>query len=125
MKEINEKVNLLDIGSNVKINLSLIKDRIHEDLKQTIIRDSVAKIIAYKITDGTDIGFLLELNDGSNYWFFKDELSTINKEFTSVKPVSNRIKAGNQKIYTGNNFSYVLNPINFSKWLILVTSDFL
>ena len=67
-------VNLTKIGSRVKIDLEKVKDRISANLIDKISGDPRATVTDYKMTDGTDIGLVLELSDGTISWFFNDEI---------------------------------------------------
>ena len=79
--------------------------------------------MGYKITDGTDIGIILKLNNGSSVWFFNDELNPIdsgliNNTFSN-KPTTKK----NKVIILKASVKYVLNPINFIEWLISSLQD--
>ena len=79
--------------------------------------------MGYKITDGTDIGLILKLNNGSSVWFFNDELNQIdsgliNNTFSN-KPTTKKNKA----IVLKHSIKYVLNPSNFIEWLISSLQD--
>ncbi len=123
MKEIEQIGDLIDIDSTVAIDIERIQDNISIDLQQKLQINSNAKVLGYKITDGTDIGFFLELSDGSKRWFFSNEIISVNNNIVQSNKVSNKKSQFNQVIYSGNELSYVINPINFVKWLINVTSD--
>ena len=69
-----QSANLTRIGSRTKVNLERVRDRIPPNLVQKLIKDPSGKVLDYKMTDGTGIGVVLELNDGSKRWFFEDEL---------------------------------------------------
>ena len=69
-----QTVTLSKIGSRIKINLDKVKDRISINLIKKISSDPRATVIDYKMTDGTGIGLILELSDGSKSWFFDDEI---------------------------------------------------
>ena len=69
-----QSANLTRIGSRTKVNLERVRDRIPPNLIQKLIKDPSGKVLDYKMTDGTGIGVVLELNDGSKRWFFEDEL---------------------------------------------------
>ena len=79
--------------------------------------------MGYKITDGTEIGLILKLNNGSSVWFFNDELNPvdsglINNNFSN-KPTTKK----NKSIILKNSIKYVLNPSNFIEWLISSLQD--
>ena len=65
------------IGSQVRVNLDLVRDRIPGKLSETLANNPRGKIVGYKMTDGIGgIGFVLELSDGTTNWFFSDEISS-------------------------------------------------
>ena len=124
MQEIKSTSDLLEVGSSVIIDINSIEDRLSESLKIKLAANSSARILDYKLTDGTGIGFLLELSDGTKNWFFSHEISSL-KENTIVelKKSQSFFNDSRQSIYSGNEIGYVTNPINFVKWLNSVTSD--
>tara|TARA_B100000700_G_C14346232_1_gene535056 strand:+ start:237 stop:461 length:225 start_codon:yes stop_codon:yes gene_type:complete len=63
------------IGSNVKIQVDRVKDRIPKALLQKLTKDPRGKVIDYKMTDGTGIGLVIRLSDGTTSWFFDDEIN--------------------------------------------------
>ena len=65
---------LTRIGSNVKVNLDQVRDRIPKDLLTKLRDNPRGRVVDYKMTDGTDIGLVLELSDGTTSWFFNDEI---------------------------------------------------
>ena len=69
-----QTVNLTKIGSRVKIDLEKVKDRISGSLIDKLSTDPRATVSDYKMTDGGDIGVVLELSDGKTSWFFGNEV---------------------------------------------------
>ena len=67
-------VNLTKIGSRVKIDLEKVKDRISGNLIDTLSTDPRATVTDYKMTDGGGVGLVVKLADGTNKWFFEDEI---------------------------------------------------
>ena len=67
--------SLTRIGSKIKINIERVRDRIPSDLIQQISEDPRGTVMDYKMTDGRGIGLVLKLKDGSQNWFFEDEVS--------------------------------------------------
>ena len=63
------------IGSQVKVKLDLVKDRIPTTLLSKLSNDPRGKVVDYKMTDGMGIGLILEFSDGSTSWFFNEEIS--------------------------------------------------
>ena len=67
---------LTRIGSNVKINLELVRDRITPGLIKQLSEDPRGTVMDYKMTDGIGgIGVVIKLKDGSKNWFFEEEIS--------------------------------------------------
>tara|TARA_B100000700_G_C15001107_1_gene836309 strand:+ start:289 stop:543 length:255 start_codon:yes stop_codon:yes gene_type:complete len=62
------------IGSRVQVLLEQVKDRIPAELIKKLSTNPMGKVIGYKMTDGYDIGLVVELNDGSQSWFFSNEI---------------------------------------------------
>ena len=67
--------SLTRIGSKIKINIEQVRDRIPSDLIQQLSEDPRGTVMDYKMTDGRGIGLVLKLKDGSQNWFFEDEVS--------------------------------------------------
>ena len=121
--EEGKNIKLLDIGSTVKIDIERIQDKIPTDLKKTLFINSIAKVSDYKITDGTGIGFLLELSNGSKHWFFNHEITLVNNAIDPLAEGTLSSPPLSKSLYKGNNLSYVVNPIYFATWLMHVTKD--
>ena len=67
--------SLSRIGSKIKINIERVRDRIPSYLIDQLSQDPRGTVIDYKMTDGRGIGLVLKLKDGSQNWFFEDEVS--------------------------------------------------
>ena len=67
--------SLTRIGSKIKINIERVRDRIPSDLIEQLSEDPRGTVMDYKMTDGRGIGLVLKLKDGSQNWFFEDEVS--------------------------------------------------
>ena len=63
------------IGSRVQIRLDQVRDRIPSTLLQKLTNNPRGKVLDYKMTDGTGIGLVIELSDGSTSWFFEEEIA--------------------------------------------------
>ncbi len=74
-QKMNQALTLSRIGSRVKVNLDRVIDRIPASLVQQLKNDPRGKVLGFKMTDGTGIGVVLELSDGSINWFFDNEIS--------------------------------------------------
>ena len=68
--------SLTRIGSKIKINIERVRDRIPSSLIEQLTKDPRGTVIDYKMTDGRGgIGVVIKLSDGSQRWFFEDEVS--------------------------------------------------
>jgi len=65
---------LTRIGSNVRVQVDQVRDRIPGALLKKLKDNPRGKVVDYKMTDGGAIGLILELSDGSTSWFFNEEL---------------------------------------------------
>ena len=66
---------LTRIGAKIKVNLEKVRDRIPPNLIKQLETDPRGTVKDYKMTDGTGIGLVLELSDGTKSWFFQDEIN--------------------------------------------------
>ena len=65
---------LTRIGSSVRVQVDQVRDRIPKELLNKLKANPRGKVVDYKMTDGTDVGLVLELSDGSTSWFFNEEI---------------------------------------------------
>ena len=125
---------LLQIGSKVIINEASLEKRLSTNLLSQIKQNNEGKVIGYKITDGTQIGIILELKNGMTCWFFPNEIcqSDINSEKfinleSSGNTISKKRRPSNEvavmSISEESKILYILNPINFTRWLIYSIKD--
>ena len=70
----NQALTLSRIGSRVKVDMNRVIDRIPTRLVELLKKDPRGKVVDFKMTDGTGLGVVLELSDGSKSWFFNDEV---------------------------------------------------
>ena len=123
------------IGSTVKVNLELSKDRLNEETIKAINISSKCTISDFKITDGMGIGVVLNLSNGKNEWFFENEIQILDEKGNILENEVNKIKNSENNFLMNavNNINYVpkfksselLNPINFITWLIVSLKDIL
>ncbi len=119
------------IGSFVKVNLQLSKDRLSNEIINAINISSVAKINDFRITDGKGIGVVLQLSNGKEQWFFEDEIDLLDENGNVIKKINNTERNNNLIFDTLKQLNYesknsvtdLLNPINFFLWLIVSLSD--
>ena len=119
------------IGNSVQINLGLSKDRLSKEVIDAINVSSVAKINDFRITDGKGIGVILQLSDGKEQWFFEEEIELLDENGNVIK--RNNDKKENRNFifnfFKGLNYENknkvreLLNPINFSLWLVVSFKD--
>jgi len=62
----------ITIGSKVRV--TRVRDRIPAGLVAALKADPTGTVTGFRMTDGTGVGVVLELADGSTSWFFDDEI---------------------------------------------------
>ena len=120
-----------NIGSSVKVNLELSKDRLTKEIIDAINISSVGKIIDFRITDGKGIGVVLKLSNGKEQWFFEEEIDLLDENGNIIKKNNDPKDNDNFIFYILKGLEYentkkiseLLNPINFFLWLIVSFKD--
>ena len=120
-----------NIGSSVKVNLDLSKDRLTKEIIDAINISSIGKIIDFRITDGKGIGVVLQLSNGKEQWFFEEEIDLLDENGNIIKKNNYPKDNDNLMIYISRGLEYentkkiseLLNPINFFLWLIVSFKD--
>ncbi len=69
-----KSATLTRIGSNVRVQVDQVRDRIPGELLQKLKENPRGKVVDYKMTDSNGIGLILELSDGTTSWFFPEEI---------------------------------------------------
>ena len=119
------------IGSSVKVNLKLSKDRLNKEIIEDINTSSIATISDFRITDGKGIGVILKLSNGKKQWFFENEINIIDKNGNVIEKDIDIIENNNLifeiikdlKYENKNKIRDLINPINFFIWLIVSFRD--
>ncbi|WP_320664584.1 DUF2862 domain-containing protein [Prochlorococcus sp. MIT 1223] len=66
-------------GQKLKVDLDSVEDRLSIKLINALQKDSVGRLVGYKMVDGNQFGLVVELNIGITQWFFEKELSEIDE----------------------------------------------
>ena len=119
------------IGTFVKINLGLSKERLTKETIDAINVSSLGKISDFRITDGKGIGVVLQLSNGKEQWFFEDEIDLLDENGNVIKKTNDKKENSNfifdflrgLNYENKNKLSELLNPINFFIWLIVSFKD--
>ena len=125
-----EFLDLVKIGSPVKINVNLSKDRLTSKTINAIKESSNFKVKDFRLTDGKGVGVIVELSNGEEEWFFENEIEILDddgkiipRDYTLEKNIfiSNFLK--NLKYKQRTNIKELINPVNFFSWLIYSLKD--
>ena len=119
------------IGSSVRVNLELSKDRLSKEIIEIINVSSVGIISDFRITDGKGIGVVLQLSNGKEQWFFEDEIDILDENGDVIKQINNTQEDkglifevfAELKYENKNSALELLNPINFFLWLVVSFKD--
>tara|TARA_Y100001933_G_C18820783_1_gene489146 strand:- start:464 stop:850 length:387 start_codon:yes stop_codon:yes gene_type:complete len=125
-----EFLDLVKIGSTVKINVNLSKDRLTSKTLNAINVSSNCVVKDFRLTDGKGIGVIVELSNGEKEWFFENEIEIIDNDGNILEREYNSEK----NLFLSNffnKFQYrqsdkirdLINPINFFSWLIYSLKD--
>ena len=121
----------VQIGNSVQVNLELSKDRLTQEIIDAINVSSKATISDFKITDGKGIGVVLKLSNGKEQWFFDNEIDILDKNGNIIEKEVDLQESNNLVYALFNNLEYenknkitdLLNPINFTIWLMASIKD--
>ena len=119
------------VGNTVKVNIDLSKDRLGKEIIDTLKKSSIGIISDFRITDGKGIGVILRLSDGKEQWFFEDEINLLDENGNVIEKEIDKDEnhniifelIENMKYENKKNISDLLNPINFTAWLIVSLKD--
>ena len=119
------------VGDSVQVNLELSSDRLDKEIIDAINISPVGKICDFRITDGKGIGVVLQLSNGKEQWFFEDEIDLLDENGNLVKKFNNK-KVNNNFVFNffdelnydnKSKVGELVNPINFSLWLVVSFKD--
>ena len=125
-----EFLDLVKIGSPVKINVSLSKDRLTSKTLNAIKESDNFIVKDFRLTDGKGVGVIVELSNGQEEWFFENEIEILDENGKVIPRddgteknifLSNLLK--NLKYKPKTNIKELINPINFFSWLIYSFKD--
>ena len=125
-----EFLDLVKIGSPVKINVNLSKDRLSSKTLNAIKESSNIKVKDFRLTDGKGVGVIVEFSNGEEEWFFENEIEILDDNGKIIPRVDNLEKnllisnfLKELKYKPKTNFKELINPINFFSWLIYSLKD--
>ena len=125
-----EFLDLVKIGSPVKINANLSKDRLSSKTLNAIKDSSSFKVKDFRLTDGKGVGVIVEFSNGEEEWFFENEIEILDDKGKIIprddyleKNISISYLLKDLKYKPRTNVKELINPINFFSWLIYSLKD--
>ena len=126
-----EFLDLVKIGSQVKINVNLSKDRLSTKTIDAISQNSTCLVEDFRLTDGKGVGVVVKLSNGEKEWFFENEIQLLDEDGKIINRTEKVEKANSFLIDFIENIKYkpkqkpkdLLNPLNFASWLIFSFKD--
>ena len=121
----------VQIGNFVQVNLELSKDRLTKETIDALNISQTCKISDFRITVGKGIGFIFQLSNGKEQWFFEDEIDLLDENGNIIKKNNDKKENSNFifNFFRGLNYenknkvSELINPINFFIWLVVSFKD--
>jgi len=126
-----EFLDLVKIGSKVKVNVDLSKDRLSPKTVESINQSSTCLVKDFRLTDGKGIGVVVQLSNGENEWFFENEIQLLDENGKIINRTENLEKENSFIKDLIENLKYkpkqkpkdLINPLNFASWLIFSFKD--
>ena len=126
-----EFLDLVKIGSQVKINVDLSKDRLSTKTIDAINQNSTCLVEDFRLTDGKGVGVVVKLSNGEKEWFFENEIQLLDEDGKIINRTEKVEKANFILINFIENIKYkpkqkpkdLINPLNFASWLIFSFKD--
>ena len=125
-----EFLDLVKIGSSVKINVNLSKDRLTTKTLNAIKESNTFIVKDFRLTDGKGVGVIVKFSNGEEEWFFENEIEILDENGKIIPRMDTREKntlinnlLKDLKYKSKTNFKELINPINFFSWLIYSLKD--
>ena len=126
-----EFLDLVKIGSKVKVNVDLSKDRLSPKTINAISQSSICVVEDFRLTDGKGIGVVVQLSNGEKEWFFENEIQLLDENGKIINRIEKSEKnssfltdlIGNLKYKPKQKPKDLINPLNFASWLIFSLKD--
>ena len=126
-----EFLDLVKIGSQVKVNVDLSKDRLSTKTIDAINKNSTCLVEDFRLTDGKGVGVVVKLSNGEKEWFFENEIQLLDENGKIINRTEKVEKANFFLIDFFENIKYkpkqkpkdLINPLNFASWLIFSFKD--
>ena len=67
----------LQKGQILRVEINEVKDRLSQNILETIKKEPLVELVGYKMVDGNEFGLVVKLKNGDINWFFEKELSEI------------------------------------------------
>tara|TARA_Y100000589_G_scaffold250380_1_gene238497 strand:+ start:433 stop:822 length:390 start_codon:yes stop_codon:yes gene_type:complete len=128
-----EFLDLVKIGSKVKINIALSKDRLSIKTIEAIKLNPICMVKDFRLTDGKGIGVIVQLSNGENEWFFENEIQVLDDDGKLINIIEKSDRSSNFLIDLIDNLKYkpkqkpkdLINPLNFFSWVLFSFKDIL
>ena len=126
-----EFLDLVKIGSQVKVNVDLSKDRLSTKTIDAINQNSTCLVEDFRLTDGKGVGVVLKLSNGEKEWFFENEIQLLDENGKIINRTEKVEKDNSFLTDLIENLKYIpkqkpkdlINPLNFASWLIFSFKD--
>jgi len=126
-----EFLDLVKVGSKVKVNIDLSKDRLSTKTVDSINQNSTCEVKDFRLTDGKGIGVVVQLANGENEWFFENEIQLLDENGKIINRTEKTKKDTSFLTNLIENLEYkpkqkpkdLINPLNFASWLIFSFKD--
>ena len=126
-----EFLDLVKIGSKVKVNVDLSKDRLSQKTIDAINQNSNCLVKDFRLTDGKGVGVVVQLTNGENEWFFENEIQLLDENGKIINRIEKVEENSSFPTDIIENLRYspkqkpkdLINPLNFASWLIFSFKD--